>query len=220
MNSIDTNEYRALVSPKHTLSDVLHGNTSTRIDAFYNRIDDWQLRVAEKCCSIDGSGCAVLSIILSYFEMISLYTEGRGDNEEKASLTFKKGLFYVFPELEKKLKARYSTEPEIEELVDSLYDKARCGLYHAGMSRSGVVIYTRMDEAIDLDDEENWLINPRVMVSVLRQHLKNYMQSLHTNDSYRKKFDQRFMKDRCWGISEALTERNLYGASLRPIDPE
>jgi len=167
----------------------------TKITIFYERVYGWQLNVADICANseqtIPHSDFAVLQILLSYFETIAKYEAGfvPRRKEGKSEQFFKKGVHSVFPRL-------VSENPgHVEHLLDTLYSKARCGLYHSSMTGVGVAIGAIDDKAIALDSAGSVLvINTHRLPGALKQHLAEYRDKLlePSNSELRRNFEKRF----------------------------
>src|SRR4051812_36300298 len=103
-----------------------------KVDIFEERTFGWQIAIADQCYrglmdshgtrispGVPHSGFGALYIILSYFEMISKYHEG--DLSEVSGKWFINGVKLVYPELSTKA----------DQILQKLWEGARCGLYHA-----------------------------------------------------------------------------------------
>ena len=171
-----------------------------KIDIFQERIDGWQIAIADQCYrgildtagnrispGIPHSGFGTLYLLLSYFEMIAKYEAG--DLSEVSGDWFKKGVKRIYPELAAK------TETEKLQILKKLYKGARCGLYHAGLTRK--FVYISGDVAsIDFDVHSGTLtINPGDMIDRVAANLKSYCQQLRNpaetvlRANFKTKFD-------------------------------
>ena len=121
------------ISPRYTDRHFDYPLTlENKIDLFVDRVMGWQLDIADKCINgrlkdFQHSGFAVLSIALSYFEMIAQYHRGSVSKKRSAEY-FEHGLRLVYPEVE-----QYPAEV-VNEPLHALYSGVRCGLYHYGLS--------------------------------------------------------------------------------------
>lgn len=171
-----------------------------KVEIFRERTIGWQLHIAELIANggetLDGTekiakgiphaGFAVLSICLSYFEMIARYMAGSTD-EDSAGQYFRKGLKAVFPEF-------VSTHPDIAQVVNQVYKSVRCGLYHGAMTRFGIVLSGAPTSAITLADASHIGLNPHLLPRALRQHFNEYIQKLGdaTETTLKRNFERRF----------------------------
>lgn len=196
---IDFNDW--YVTPKRMRSDfILPISLDQKITIFFERIDGWQLSIADRIingirdekgkivsCPLPDSAYAVLSIALSFFEMIAKYESGyigKGQSE----FYFKKGVRSVFPELKKYPRML------VDDLLDVLYNGVRCGLYHSGFTNLKVFIRNDVKGAIGLTKQKRLIVNPELLVPALRKYLEEYIERLQAfrNAQLRKNFEKRF----------------------------
>jgi hypothetical protein len=179
------------ISPKYRNSDFPQPHTlDTKITLFLDRTDGWQLGIAEQCINnIRDSGFAVLHIVLSYFEMIAKYEDGYVD-KGKPECYFKCGIYSVFPKLLE------GVSPEIANpLVDALYHRVRCGLYHSGTTDPQIGLTSDIDsDMVFYPKERKVIINPHRLIPTLRAHLKQYGERLRdtSNSTLRERFEKRY----------------------------
>jgi hypothetical protein len=164
------------------------------VEIFRDRTYGWQLDIADKCINgdllrqpMEHSGFATLLIVLSYFEMIAKHQTGYLGRESKKY--FKKGVFSVYPNL--------LNEPQdiIDDLLDTLYYGARCGLYHNAITNSKIGLTGNTPVSLSFDPTNSRLIiNPHRLVPTLKGHLNNFIAQLRdpNNIQLRQKFERRF----------------------------
>ena len=176
----------------------------TKVEIFCERVDGWQLKIAELCAkggsdhdgtndhpAIRHSGFAVLAIALSYFEMIGKYRAGYCRHGKSAEY-FNEGFRYVFPDLAN-VKPAWAAG-----LLDALYKKVRCGLYHVGGIGSGVLLTGDFQGFIGFDVPHQLLvINPHQAPSVMLDNLARYRDEIldPANVEIRENFLRRFDHD-------------------------
>jgi len=201
------------ISPRHTLDDWARSPTlNTMIDIFEARVVDWQLAVAEGLAVSDpAAGFAVLSIVMSYFEMIVQHRDGVSSVGGTRS-AFRDGIAWVFPEL-----SRFGSDTAIKS-ADAVYNQVRNGLYHDGATRPMVAVSLDFAMPIDLwlrekierplgsqvavtvpspaDEVVAVYINPRQFVSRLRLHFTRYIAQLRDPENFdlRSNFERRFSR--------------------------
>jgi hypothetical protein len=147
-----------------------------RIAVFEDRVNGWMLSVARQLAQNSGSsGCAVLSIILSYFEMIALYE--RGNKAQRSSRhKFYAGLESV---------ARHNAWPgeDLPRLRSQLYRGLRCSLYHEGMISPHAIVTSESlkNEAYEFR-EGRLVVNPVEMVNAVQNHFTAYIERLRSSD--------------------------------------
>jgi len=195
--SIDISDWK--VTPKHMLSDFsLPLNLKTKITIFFERIDGWQLNVADKLINgvrdesgkivdFSESAYAVLHIVLSFFEMIAKYYHGYTGNKSK--YYFKEGVRLIFPDLK-----QHPDKQAVDQLLDDLYSGVRCGLYHYSFTSTRVFIRNDICGAIGITRQRKLLINPQILVRHLRGFLQSYVEDLRNvnNNTLRQNFEKRF----------------------------
>jgi hypothetical protein len=190
--SYDLNDWR--VTPKHNMSEFkLPLSLSQKIDIFFERTDGWQLEIADKIINgvtdqngnlieYSDSAHAVLSIVFSFFETIAKYEDGYV-GENAASRYFKKGLVFIFPQI--------NSHPKLLKII---YHDVRCGLYHSGCTNPRVFIVSDINAAMGFTKQGKLLINPQILILKLREYLKSYVEKLRntSNIKLRVNFAKRF----------------------------
>jgi hypothetical protein len=135
------------ISPNHMANDFSWPlSLEDKITLFYEQTLGWQLDIADQVINglvtkdgrilrspIPHSGFASLSIVLSYFEMIAKYRDGFSTNGRSREY-FRKGVHQVFKDWDNIAPAC------ADQLLDLLYESARCGLYHAGTISSKIFL--------------------------------------------------------------------------------
>ena len=160
-----------------------------KITIFEKQINGWIFDIAEKVSNecVHG-GFAVLSIVLNYFESIGKYIEGY-TNIDKVECYFKKGAYFVFPEL------KNEDQRTVESLLDLLYHGCRCGLYHTGITGGKIILTGEITSPLIFDRTQSLLvINPHLVVPKLRGNFQDYCNQLRnpTNLALRQNFEKRF----------------------------
>jgi hypothetical protein len=177
-----------------------------KVDLFYEQALGWQLHVADLVANggtafgedgdrqgkvvseIRHSGFAVLQICLSYFETIGRYV-GESGGSRKA---FARGLLEVFPKL-----ATIKTD-DSKVLVDTLYEDARCGLYHNVRSaRVGLGFPPEESPLVYAEKSRMVVVSPERLPKALIAHLDRYRDALldSSNHELRSAFTKQFDKD-------------------------
>ena len=165
------------ISPKYTDNDFPGGpkTLEDKILVFEDRVFGWQLNIAAELMKHDGdAGFAVLHIVTSYFEMIAMYIHGPGP--AGSAEYFKKGARAAFPELD-------DEHPQhVRWFIRSLYRAVRCGLYHQGMTRVGILLSGDIGAPYEFNDlgpgKHEIIINPKLLTDHLRAHLEDYLKRL------------------------------------------
>ncbi len=175
-----------------------------KVKLFFDRVSGWQLDIADLCVNggkdlggivhepIRGAGFGALFISFSYFELIARYEAGSIKKGESRNY-FKRGVFSVFPSLKKE-----KDQGLIDSLLDVLYENARCGLYHHGMTGKGIVLTGEIEQPIiSTSNPKQLIINPHLLVPVLKSHLVSYIEQLRdpAKNLQRHNFEKRFDHD-------------------------
>jgi hypothetical protein len=134
----------------------------------------------------------VLHILFSYFEMIAKFHQGFVPEypwERRSEAYFKEGVLLVCPSLRKQPVGL------MDDVLDLLYEEARCGLYHSGMTAARIVVAQGMEAAMTYtsDDGRLW-IDPHLLVLEMQDHLAEYGRMLRDpgNTRLRENFKRRF----------------------------
>ncbi len=167
------------VSPKFT-SDYLDGTVEKTVDVFEDRVNGWFLDWAEKInhptSEYEHAGFAVLNLVLSYFEYIMIFKRG-ASSDGKSSKFFADGIKDVFP------KFKSWNNADSKDFLDTLYKHARCGLYHAGMTREKILLLDN-NHIIFFNKKDNMIyIDRHKLVPVIQEHFKNYITQLRQGDN-------------------------------------
>lgn len=141
-----------------------------KVRIFEDRTRGWMLDIADQVLSkIDDSGYATLSIVLSYYEMIGTCRLGyTGNGQSKTH--FEKG----FVEVHSLTAVQLATG-----VVDELYKKARCGLYHVGMTRVGIYLTGDMPAMFSYNSgTREIVVNPHLLLINVRAHFDGFVREL------------------------------------------
>lgn len=130
-----------MISPNHTSDEMNNSSAEEKIDFFEDRTRGWYLNWAKKLRKKQHAGFAVLQILFSYFEAIMEYKTGTS-SAGKSEKYFKDGFLEVFPEV--------MNRENYLLYIGNLYHNGRCGIYHSGATRAGVLI-TNGEEAVSFD---------------------------------------------------------------------
>jgi len=179
------------ISPRHDLEDFPNGlSHDDKVEVFIARVEGWLLGPAAEMVAkgVSHRGFALLMILSSYFEMIAKYKDGFV-GEGKSAHYFKQGLLSAFPDL---------TLPDDAAFVDQFYSRIRNGLYHAGMTRAGVLLSDDIPGVIAYQPATGLIgVSPDRLAQALRAHFATYENDLRLglNSDVRGKFERRFDSD-------------------------
>jgi len=177
------------VSP-HYLDDYFGGRYpkhltfEEKVAVFADSVRGWHLDIAQLTGKVSRhSGFAVLSIVLSYFEMVAKH-KGGVTRSGKSEQYFKEGLAWVLPDL--------STN---DAVLHKFYEAIRCGLYHESRTGSGIEITGDPGVFMEgITDGSAMRVNPFNLVDYLQDHFSRYIVDLlnPSNTELRVNFEKRF----------------------------
>ncbi|HLN28253.1 MAG TPA: hypothetical protein VK395_10960 [Gemmataceae bacterium] len=164
-------------------------NVDEKILIFEDRVIGWQIAIAEelrrliddpknKGTPIQHAGFALLSILFSYFEMITQYKRGK-DSKGKSDKFIKRGLDDVFPN-------RF-TDGQRKDIANLV----RNGLYHTTFTKKGVLLHGQYEKSIEIKDG-NVLVNPHRLVDDIKVHFEQYIQDLKSRKIDDGKFEKMY----------------------------
>jgi hypothetical protein len=185
----------------------------TKIILFEDRTFGWKLDIADQIINgkkgddgteerppIPNSGFAALDIVFSYFEMIAKYEAGFTRTRNSRDY-FKLGVSAVFPEyFQPKMPTRgLALQGNVitlfDQVLDTMYEGIRCGLYHSGITNGKVMLTAAIETPLAFDlTSEMLVINPHLLVPRLKTHLGEYVRRLRdvNNLDLRNKFEARY----------------------------
>lgn len=152
-----------------------------KIEIFRDRVMGWQIEMAEALNQIPHSGYGILSVLFSYFEMIAQYVKGMSSNNRSKDF-FVEGFNVVFA-------GTTLSDSDIKEV----YVRVRCGMYHSGYTKVGVLISGQFPNAVDFSNNTVH-ISPQALTATIREHFTNYIITLknQSNATERANFEKMF----------------------------
>ncbi len=152
-----------------------------KVRLFQEQIQGWVISVARdiKQESIAHADFAILSILLSYFENISKFTEGY-DRRYDSKNHFVKGIRLIYP---RKFQ---------QKTIELLYDQARNGMYHIGLTGTKVEIDCSISCGI-IYQKHRFIVCPEKLIEEIQKHFNKYISELNnsSNRRLRKNFEKR-----------------------------
>lgn len=164
IESKNTISQRRMISPKYS-SNYIDSEPSSilrKADVLLDCIDGWFLQWADKLVNEENAGFAVIHICFSYFEFIEQMIEGESSNNS-SKIFFKKGIKFVFPNCP-------------EQAIDMLYAKGRCGLFHSGMAKNGILL--RDQEQAIVFENGNCYIDKKKFLNAIRSNFYEYIKKI------------------------------------------
>jgi hypothetical protein len=166
-----------------------------KINIFEDRVMGWFLKFAEKLSQDPDAGYAILSIVLSHFEMIDLYKTGTTKDIEdalKGKRPSEPSKSHFFAGVDSVADFAKWPSADLENMKKRLYEAFRCGIYHAGMTRPDVLV-TEAPKVTNLYEfhGSTLIIKPRMLLSDVRHHFGAYLDGLR-NGKLAAEFERRF----------------------------
>jgi len=122
---------------------------------------------------LSESGFAIMSITLSYFEMIEQFDSGVASKPGNSKDFFKKGFTKVFP------------ETKDEAVWEDCYNALRNGMYHTAMPKDRCGLTRNIHEAFKRDGRII-SINPTIFAKQLISHFRSFCEELRGDFSSEK----------------------------------
>ncbi|GBO54738.1 hypothetical protein APA_2789 [Pseudanabaena sp. lw0831] len=159
-------------------------NLDNKIKIYEREVKEWFLDIASRLAEYDEfkNGFVILMICMSYFEGVEQYKTGVASSS-RSKECFKDSIKRLYPEKFK------------DKELENLYSKSRCGLFHNGMVKGGVVFSYSFDEPIEfLNARDIIKINPKRLIDDIKDDFDRYLNDLKdvTNRTSRENFDRLF----------------------------
>jgi hypothetical protein len=152
-----------------------------KIDAFERHVFTRQLRIAQLLAEhftldiggdeLSESGFAILSIGLSYFEMIEQFATGQS-SDHAVRVFFEGGFARVYP---------VSTVAPAD--VSRIYYMVRCGMYHTAMPKDRCGLSRHLPAAV-ANENGVIVINPDRLIADLIKHFASFCSDLRDGAHY------------------------------------
>ena len=175
------------ISPRFTAEKLVGGNLDDLIDVFEDQMRGCLIDPANQLVPHQHAGFGILAIVLSYFEPLGQFLEGKAG---KSKAQFTRGLKAVLPDLER------NVSPKI---INELYNQLRCGMFHHGITKWRVVIAPSGPHSLGVAwDAKGELLQvvvvPRHPMAHLDDHLTKYVGELRepANKKLRENFEKWF----------------------------
>lgn len=192
-----------LISPRFGPEKLASGRIEDFIDVYEDRLKGWMLDRADQMAQLPNGEFAALAIALAFFEPHWSFVVGETSNNRSRQY-FKKGFMDVFPV---PTPGPGMGEPPADfpdRVANYVYERARCGLFHSGMARTGILIadYPQaLNVSTHLETFEIGavIVNVRIVLSTIRYALDVYVTKVRTvtQEEARRKFLA------AWGIMHA-----------------
>jgi hypothetical protein len=146
-----------------------------KILIYERQVQDWFLNPARRLLSDMGfqAGFVILSICLSYLEGVEQYRRGESSTGKTSRDFFCSSFKRVFGD--KMLD---------DERIHDFYKDARCGLFHDGMTRSGVIADMDLKtpiEMVDFSGTTRICFQPSFLLNSIEYDFKAYIRDLRAD---------------------------------------
>lgn len=157
--------------------DLDPSKTDDKIMIYQRQVKEWFLTPATKLLENNDHdyGFIVLMICISYFEGNEILRADTLDDRSSGDL-FKDAVKRLYPHLD-------------AEILKYLWQDARNGLFHDGMTRGKIRIDKELDEAIKFERGRREAINPKLLLNDIIKDFENYLDELHKNTQLRRRFE-------------------------------
>lgn len=122
----------AFISPHFGHRKLQNPAIEDLVDVLEDRIRSWVLEPAKKLASDPIEQYAALCLLLTYFEGIWMYIQGK-DSKKCSQKFFEAAFVEVF-------RSGGLTERMLQRIAEVLYHDARCGFFHDGMFRERIFL--------------------------------------------------------------------------------
>jgi hypothetical protein len=156
-----------VVVDRRTSREFSHGVIDTYILVYEDAVKGWFLEYARKLREDGNSGFVVLQIAMAQIEGIEQYYSGilsEGGSKDFFIRGMKRMLNIKDSAYDSKLR--------------NLYKKCRCGLFHDGMTRQGVVLSHDVSGPIGFGDDGTLYISPFKLLNVVYSFFIQYIVDL------------------------------------------
>jgi hypothetical protein len=159
------------ISPRYTLAKLEGERLEDMIDVFEDQMRGWLIEPANALRYYQHAGFGILAIVLSYFEPIGQFLEGKAD------------------------------DPTIPDtLFHELYDQVRCGIFHQGITKRKVMIRPQGPHPIEVIYGAGHVVTqveivPINLIDSINNHLVRYVADLRNpeNQDLRSNFRNWFV---------------------------
>lgn len=152
---------------------------SDKIKIYERQVKEWFLKRVSYSLRGKNYGMIVLMVCLSYLEGVQQYRKGRSSENHESRPFFRESVKRIYPEFN-------------DTQLNKLYEQARCGLFHNGMTDSMIVYSYKYDCALNFREEGTIKINPKILLKDIKKDFKKYLRELQTDRDLQRNFDNMF----------------------------
>lgn len=164
---------------------------SHKILIYEREVTGWFINPAKELLKSDSfsNGFIILMVCMAYFEGVEQYRQGSTSTARSREI-FTNALDRVY-------NGKFTT-PQIE----SLYNKCRCGLFHNGMVKNGILFNSTYPDSIEFTEDNSRInVNQAILLNDVERDFTSFISCLMQgetssncalSDELRNNFDQMF----------------------------
>lgn len=164
-------------------------NIEHKIRIYERGVKEWFLKPATDLLSRDSSinSFLALMVCMSYIEGVEQYKKGKS-GEGNSKNFFISSVKKLFPN------KHFKDNDDLKEL----YSKTRCGLFHEGMVKGGVILNNTFEVPIEFEKEGDIVkkikINPKRLLNTIKNDFEEFINELKdvNNRTSRENFNRMF----------------------------
>ena len=141
-----------------------------KIIIYERQVKEWFLLPGQKISSDQDNHFLVLMVICSYVEGFIQNYRGEVSTGKTSKPMFVEGFKLIFDDEASK------------KNIESFYKHARCGLFHDGMTRGKILLYSDIDDLIsqpfDFSDPDVIRVYPGIAIRIIDRHFESYLNDL------------------------------------------
>lgn len=160
-------------------------NVDDKIKIYERQVKEWFLNKVSRSIRGKYYGMIVLMVCLSYLEGVEQYRKGRSSVDIRRRRFESKSFFR--DSLNRLYPGQFTTVQ-----LNNLYEQARCGLFHNGMTDSMIVYSYNYPEPLDFREAGTIKVNPKILLKDVKKDFKKYLRELQTDRDLRRNFDNMF----------------------------
>ena len=148
-------------------------NIDDKITIYEREVQEWFLSPATMLLneSSFNNSFVVLMVCMSYIEGVEQYKTGV-DSNRRSKECFVDSINRLYPDQFR------------ERDVSKLYSKSRCGLFHNGMVKGGVVFSSQYSDVIEFQNNgETIKINPTLLLDDIKNDFSSYIVELKSTET-------------------------------------
>lgn len=156
-----------------------------KIIIYERQVKDWFLSPAQNISSDMDKRFLVLMVICSYVEGFIQNYRGEVSTGKTSKPMFVEGFKLIFGDFS-------------DSDIEAFYKHARCGLFHDGMTKSKILLYSGFDDlenqSFNFSDPDVIRVYQEVAIRVINKHFEDYLNDLKNpeNTELRKNFSKIF----------------------------